>query len=377
MGLTRWPCLTPCSVRWMVPQARLYLAAPTGAVVSLLCSDVVGAIGVSLRDTHPGRPLLHKRGSMAHLHFRRTVYKSGGAAATQRLSYITRQPVHELSRAEQQLRYIGHGEDSGRQREDLLYTNHRNLPVWSHDNPHVYFQAAERHEGKNRVAFTEMKISLPQELSHRENMALTRDLVDTIAGENLPVVYAFHDPMVMDESARQPHLHLLISARRTDEHLRTPEQHFRKFNRAHPEQGGAEKDPASWHFGSVRASRVMVSDIINIHMEQSGYLGRIDPRSLEAQGIARKPEPKLLPSESRQYREHGVVSETMQQVLDIRADRAQHAEREQADAQQYWTERKQQFGITADMPMAQRLQLIRAAREQAITCAPERPGLPQ
>src|SRR5947208_9310188 len=133
MGLTRWPCLTPCSVRWMVPQARLYLAAPTGAVVSLLCSDVVGAIGVSLRDTHPGRPLLHKRGSMAHLHFRRTVYKSGGAAATQRLSYITRQPVHELSRAEQQLRYIGHGEDSGRQREDLLYTNHRNLPVWSHD----------------------------------------------------------------------------------------------------------------------------------------------------------------------------------------------------------------------------------------------------
>ena len=75
---------------------------------------------------------------MAHLHFRRTVYKSGGAQATQRLEYITRQPAHELNAAARQLRYIRDG------REDLVYERSRNLPAWAHDNPHVYFQAAER-----------------------------------------------------------------------------------------------------------------------------------------------------------------------------------------------------------------------------------------
>ncbi len=99
---------------------------------------------------------------MAHLHFRQTTYKSGGTAATGRVAYITRQPVHDLSRGEQQLRYIQEG------REDLVYTQSRNLPPWA-DTPHTYFQAAERHEGKNRVAFTELKISLPVELTRRQN----------------------------------------------------------------------------------------------------------------------------------------------------------------------------------------------------------------
>jgi hypothetical protein len=33
---------------------------------------------------------------MAHLHFTRTVYKSGGGKATARIAYITRQPEREV-----------------------------------------------------------------------------------------------------------------------------------------------------------------------------------------------------------------------------------------------------------------------------------------
>ena len=78
---------------------------------------------------------------MAHLHFKRTVYRSGGGKASKRLAYITRQPERDPA-ADRQLRYLR--ED----REDLVYERSRNLPVWADDNPYVYFRAAERYEGR-------------------------------------------------------------------------------------------------------------------------------------------------------------------------------------------------------------------------------------
>ena len=41
---------------------------------------------------------------MAHLHFKRTVYRSGGGKASERLDYITRQPEHEGSAYDRQAR---------------------------------------------------------------------------------------------------------------------------------------------------------------------------------------------------------------------------------------------------------------------------------
>jgi MobA/MobL family len=306
---------------------------------------------------------------MAHLHFKRTVYKSGGSAATQRLEYITRQPAQKLDAAERRLRYIKEG------REDLVFERSRNLPAWAQDNPHVYFQAAERYEGKSRVAFEEWKISLPVEFSHRENVQLTHDLVEALAGDRLPITYAFHDPTTMDGSQQQPHLHLLISARQTDGHSRTPAQHFKRYNRAHPERGGAEKDPAFWHMGGVKAHRVLVADILNTHLEQAGQAARVHPDRLSERGIDRQPEPKLLPSESREYREQGIVSTRMQQVLDMRAERAGLRRREQNDARSYWEGRKAALGITRDMPMPDKLERIREARTSSITHAPDRPSI--
>ena len=67
-----------------------------------------------------------------------------------------------------------------------------------------------------------------------------------------------------------------------------------------------------------------------------------------------------------------MISETMQQVLAIRAERAQQMAREQADAQAYWQRRKVELGIDHDIPMSQKLERIRADRTQAITQVPER-----
>src|SRR5262249_19756944 len=162
--------------------------------------------------------------TVAHLHFRRTVHKSGGKQASARVRYITRETEREpTSVAARQLRYVAR-----EGREDLLYTRSRNLPGWAQGRPQTYFRAAEQYEWARGNAFEEWKITLPQELSPRQNMALMRDLVATIAGERLPITYAFHCPPTMDGTQAQPHLHLLISGRQEDGIVRTPAQHFKK-----------------------------------------------------------------------------------------------------------------------------------------------------
>ena len=296
---------------------------------------------------------------MAHLHFRRTVYKSGGQNATARVSYVTRQPVRAVSPADQQLRYISEG------REDCVFTTSKNLPAWADGKPHVFFQAAETYERANGIAFEEWKIALPQELSHRENMALTRDLIRAIAGDELPITYAFHAPRTLDDRAQQPHLHLLISSRRNDGLSRTAPQYFRRYNPQHPERGGARKAERLRQLGAVKAHRVVITDVINLHLERAGREARVHPETLERQGIARQPEPKLLPSESREYREAGKVSPRMQEVLEVRAQRQQTRAEEQASARTYWEARKEDLGLTSAMGVTAQLAVIETARGQA------------
>jgi hypothetical protein len=295
---------------------------------------------------------------MAHLHFRRTVHKSGGKQAAARVRYITREGQHEpVSLAERQLRYVT---QAGR--EDLLYTRSRNLPDWAQGSPHAYFRAAEQYERANGNAFEEWKITLPQELSPRQNMALMRDLVATIAGDRLPITYAFHCPQTLDGTQAQPHLHLLLSGRQNDGIERPRAQYFKRYNRRHPERGGAAKDPALYHGRAVKGWRVTISDVINVHLERAGQLERLHPDRLDDREIACQPEPKLLPSESQAYRDHGVVSATMAEVLTIRAERQQTRATEQANAREYWTERKGMLGLTDDMDMSAQLAAIGTAR---------------
>ena len=158
---------------------------------------------------------------MAHVALMRTVYKSGGRAARGRIQYITRDLAQAQTPAERQLRYLREG------REDLVYTNTRNLPGWAQGDACRYFQEAEHSErapgAEERYrgrAFEEWKILLPNTLGHGANMALMRDLIDVIAGDLLPCTYAFHDPTSLSGTNQQPHLHLLISARQTDQHAR-------------------------------------------------------------------------------------------------------------------------------------------------------------
>ena len=297
---------------------------------------------------------------MAHLHFRRTLYKGGGTQASARIDYITGRTEADASTATRQLAYITRVE-----REDLVYESSRNLPAWAEGNPHVYFQAAERGEAKKEIAWTafeEWKLTLPQELTRAQNFVLAECLIDVIAGKDLPCTYAFHEPQTLDGTHQQPHLHLLISARMNDEHIRTPEQHFKRWNKEHPERGGAQKNPAFWHKGAIKAHRVLISDVVNLHLERAGCEDRLHPDRLADRDLTRTPEPKLLPSESRAYREHGIVTPTMEKVLTIRAQRKDTQQAEQANARAYWQERKTVLGLTEGMDGAAQLAAVCTAR---------------
>jgi len=249
-----------------------------------------------------------------------------------------------------------------------------NLPAWAR-TAQEYFEAAEHYERANGVAFEEFKISLPVELTTAQNRGVAQDLVRVIAGERLPCTLAFHEPRTTDGRQSQPHIHLLISGRMTgttDEYQRPIAQHFKRWNSKEPGQGGAHKDPAMNVYHATKLHRLMISDVLNLHLERNGFSVRVHPDSLQARGIDREPEPKLLPSESAAYRTHGVVSPALATVLAIRQARATHPPREQNNARQYWEQRKAFLGITRDLPHDQKLAHILLKRHGTIERVPVR-----
>jgi MobA/MobL family len=231
----------------------------------------------------------------------------------------------------------------------LVCAGTRNLPAWASGNPYTYFQAAEQYERANGVAFEEWKITLPQELTVAQNVELVEALITAMAREELPVTYAFHNPKTLDGRGEQPHLHLLISARQTDGITRTAAQHFKRYNAEHPERGGAKKDPAMNVYHATKLHRLMIADMLNIHLEQHRHVARVHPGTLKSRGIEREAEPKLLPSESQAYRDKKLIGATMEAVLKIRESRGKTRTKEQNNAYQAWEERKAFLGITRDM----------------------------
>jgi hypothetical protein len=249
-------------------------------------------------------------------------------------------------------------------------------PRWAQEDPVRFFSAAEQHESARWTAYEEWKVSVPRELNRRQQMDAARDFLRASFGTQHPYVFAIHDPLAAD-GGRQPHIHVIFSARMVDAYDRTPEQFFRRHNRAHPERGGAEKDRAFSYMGAVKAFRTLYTDTMNLALERGGYAARLHPDSLESRGIDRTPEPRLHPSDSNALKYQYRVTPVMQHVFDHRCQRTQHAESELAQAQEYWAQRKHALGITRELSYDQRLERIVHAREHAIHYALERVSLAQ
>lgn len=215
---------------------------------------------------------------MASYHFSVKSGKKG--KATDHATYIAREGKHEKNDKE----------------TDLVFKEHGNLPEWANDNPMIFWNAADKNERANGSVYREFEIALPSELTDKQNIELVKDLVKNQVGDK-PYLLAVHAPDASLGNGKQPHLHLMFSDRKPDGINRSPDLHFKRFNRISPENGGCKKDSGGKDRYILReeliSCRESVAHIENAHLEKHGHAARVDHRSNKERGIKQDPERHL------------------------------------------------------------------------------------
>lgn len=187
-------------------------------------------------------------------------------------------------------------------REDLVASGYGNLPAWAGEEPEVLWKAAEKYERKNGAVYREMTISLPNELSVDQNVALATDLVAKLA-PGKPHQFAIHAPKSSIAGEANPHLHLMTSDRVDDGIERPADRFFKRPNAKDPTLGGRRKSSGGRNRMEMRDAligmRKLAAVTINQHLEVNGHEVRVDHRTLKARSVSRKAERYLGPARIR------------------------------------------------------------------------------
>lgn len=187
-------------------------------------------------------------------------------------------------------------------RNDLVSVDYDNMPDWAENEPIRLWKAADSYERENGAAYIEAIIALPQELTNEQNRRLARELAEIIA-PGLPRQLAIHDPLSTLAGVRNPHMHLMFSARKPDGVPRPPEQFFRRYNSKNPERGGCRKERGGrtpQEMGDdLRLLRGRIADAQNQALAAAGQAARVDHRSNYDRGVDKPPERHLGPAAIR------------------------------------------------------------------------------
>lgn len=169
-------------------------------------------------------------------------------------------------------------------REDLVYKEFGNLPAWA-NSPQEFWKAAGMYERINGVAYFELEIALPNELSDEENKKIVQEYVKEVIG-NKPYTFAIHNkPASLNEDIKQPHAHIMFSERVAEKNIDyTKEQFFKRYNPRHPERGGAKKDTRFTAMSgkeNIIKVRENLEKIINKSYERNGLDIRVSAATLQ------------------------------------------------------------------------------------------------
>lgn len=179
---------------------------------------------------------------------------------------------------------------------DLVVTQYGNLPEWTNGNPIILWSAADQHERTNGSAYREFEIALPNELNTEQHLEIVKSIIEDHVGVK-PYQYALHCSSSSIEGVAQPHLHFMMSDRIDDGLERSPEQFFKRYNKAHPERGGCKKDSGGKEpcvlKEQVVTLRKNVACLINDKLEEHGFNSRVDHRSHRERGLDTQPEKHL------------------------------------------------------------------------------------
>jgi len=131
--------------------------------------------------------------------------------------------------------------------ETVEYVKSGNMPSFCTNRPDQFWEAAELYERKNGRTSTSLVIALPKELSEKQRVELTEKIIQHLCEKyNFPYTAAIHNHKSAIAGQDQPHLHLMYSERSVDEHDRTAQQFFSRYNAKSPENGGARKVTADF-----------------------------------------------------------------------------------------------------------------------------------
>lgn len=201
-------------------------------------------------------------------------YAYTGKGTTQTTSKSGKTSVKQAPSCKNRFHYITRTAHYSKHKENEVveYVKSENMPSFAQGRPDLFWQAAHDHERKNARTSASQVIALPKELSVQQRIKLAEALVKQFTAEfNFPYTFAIHNHKGEIGAQDQPHLHIMYCERSVDEHSRTAEQFFKRYNHAEPEKGGAKKitpDVRGKGKTIINEMRVETEMIINEYLEQ-------------------------------------------------------------------------------------------------------------
>ncbi len=199
-------------------------------------------------------------------------------------------------------------------------------PEWATDRAKLWNAAELAEKRKDACVAREFEVALPSELSPAERRRLALDFAKDMANrEGCAVDVAIHAPGRGGDN-RNHHAHILRTTRKVG-----PDGLTGKLD---TEKAGRNRA------ADLEAVRARWAELVNARLLEHGHATRVDHRSLEAQGIERRPTVHLGPAASGYERRTGQASELRQREAAARLAQsravgelereAQAAERDQA-----------------------------------------------
>lgn len=146
----------------------------------------------------------------------------------------------------------------------------------------TWMDGYEREARANARLLTKVRVALPRELDHAQNVVLARDFVATLTGGRIPSYLAIHDD---GPDANNPHAHIVL----IDRDFETGKRVLRLSDST------KDRVAAGLPENGVSMVRETWERIVNERLAAFGHEARIDRRTLEAQGIDRAPQLHIGP----------------------------------------------------------------------------------
>ena len=165
---------------------------------------------------------------------------------------------------------------------EIKYTNH-NLPNWC-KSPKEFWVAADDNERINGTVYKEIRISLPNELSHEKNIELLNEFIDTILEGKYHYSVSIHSKeSSYKKEILNTHAHIMFSPRELDGIERNKDIFFKRSNAKSPERGGCKKNTSWNNVEKLLEIRKIWEDIQNKYLENEKSNERVSCETLEKQ----------------------------------------------------------------------------------------------